>query len=257
MSNADWKSKLTFLAPEATPVEIGGQMINFYPISGRLLFKLKTVARPLANALAVLFSNKTSEQGSTQRNFTIPGRVENGLAIPEERGGEVMINPVSVDLYEARQKQREIAINNLVDAFSKPENQLLLVELIFDSCRDIFPRRPESAQLDEFLGDIDTAALASMLKGVAKANAKVFGPLGGRVSAALARKLETLENEDGAMDDEQDESDPTGETTSSIPSTASPTASPAPQPRPVPAAPPFPVPPATPTPPTPTPSPGS
>ncbi len=216
-----WKRKLSFLSPSSTPFEVCGEEINFYPISGRLLFKLKTIARPLAQGLTVLFDGKIAEQGSVQRDVTYPAVTEpDGTVIPEQKGTETQIMPISPELYEARTRQKEIAINNLVDALSKEENTLLIAEIIFDSCRDVFPRKPEKQDLEEFLEEhTDFSNLGQFLMGVAQANVKVFGPLGERVSKAFEEKLG---GPNVPQESEPAASSPAGKTTSSVP-TPSPT----------------------------------
>ena len=242
-----WKQNLSFLCPTAIDHEVHGKTIRFYPISGRMLFKLRGIARPLAHAISVLFADKSNDTSRQMHDFAF--KDEDGSE--GERGSQTIISAITPELLRERTQQKEMAIDKLVDAVMNESNSLLIAEMIFDSCRDVFPRKPSTADLEIFLQECsDFVSLTSFLVGVGKANVQVFGPAAGKVSRAFKERMGALQEEETLGKEESG----LGESAPSMPpaSTASPTPPAASQP-PIPPAPPtpFPAPPMT------TPSPGS
>jgi hypothetical protein len=197
----NWKHSLSFLVPKAYPHPVSGQNIDFYPMSPNMLRKLKSLAQPIAHAVTILFADKSTDSGRTMKDYSFPGE--------QASGSETVIEPTPVETIRARADMRERAVNKLIDAATQEDGQQALASLVFDSCRDIFPRQPSKAQLDEFLGMISAQDLVQFVIGVAKANLDVFGPLGEAVSGAFSKKLEGLtEAAVRGVDDEQGGSDP-------------------------------------------------
>jgi hypothetical protein len=223
------KSKLSFLAPTCIKHTVNGEEINFYAISTKMLFRLKSLTRPLSQALSTLFADSSKDNGRTLKDFKF---VDGSDSDETNEGSETIINPIDPAILQIRMDTKERAVDRLVDAFSSEENKKLIALLICDSCRDLLPRDPDDDEVSELMATLDLGNLVAMLTGVAKANVKVFGPLGDRVSEAFEKRLETLEVKGS---DDPVVSDPL------IPS-SEPTLSPTPL-----ASPPLPVPPPAPT----------
>lgn len=235
-SKVNWREKLTFLTPTYTVSEVAGHEVNFYPLSPGMLFKLRSIARPLSQAISVLFSDKSNDQARTQKDTVSAAATytdEDGNVV-DDPGGRIStttIEAVSTDMLIARSNMRERAIDSLLDAFMKPESMRVIAGIIWDSCREAFGRDWTDEDLDDFLASdqVNAAYLSQFLLGVAKANLEVFGPTGGKVFAAFSKKLDdTLENNLVDESAASEESDP-----STAPeSMSSPTEQKSPQPQP-------------------------
>lgn len=62
----------------------------------------------------------------------------------------------------------------------------LMAELVLDSLRDEFPKRPvDKGTVREFLRDVDGPTMVALLDGVWQANRGAFAPLAGRLAGAV------------------------------------------------------------------------
>jgi len=194
-----WQDKITFLdAPSGVEHQVRGQNIMFYQMSPRMILQLRSISRPLSQALSILLRSKKSDSESIYRDFSDP---KTG-----EAGTETIQRAVPLDTMEALLNKKERAIDLLIDSMSQEANLHLVIKIIFDACRDLFPRNPTERDINEFIDSkgVDTGTLSQFLVGVAKANLKTLGPLADRVSETFSAKLEeALEAPRNQQDEDQ------------------------------------------------------
>jgi hypothetical protein len=185
-----WKDRFTFRERHFVEHEVCGQRLRFYPNRVGLLHDLAEVSKPVASALAALFSDRSQDAGMEEKIS------QQGDIIVKES----VMQAVSAEIVTLRSKERDGAIDALLTAVSDPRNRLLLGRLLMDSLREEFPYHAERPAVDveEFLyGDgkpdgypgLDIPALTAMIGGWIKANAKQFGKVGEQVAAELAGRI--------------------------------------------------------------------
>lgn len=181
--NPNWRDKFAFLSPRFVEHKIGtgeaAQTMRFYPIGMRLAFRLKAVGKPLARALSILLSKNQNDTKQIQRSFVVPET--------KEQGQETILEGVGVDLAKYRDDRRDAAIAELLETLGEPGNQNLICEIIMDSLRDDFPRRPSQDDVKDFTESITLPLLGEMLVGVAKANFDLSGDIAGKLRAAVEK----------------------------------------------------------------------
>lgn len=185
-------SRLTFLTPSTVEHDLTVRMedgepttrrCRFYAISIRTAFELRTVAKPLAQALAGLFSGVGNETH----------KIEKTQSTGQHYEVERVQGAIDPKLAEVKLKARETAISNLVDAFGDPTNQRVIARVIMDSLREDYTSRPpKTAEIDEFIDTCDAGSLPTLLLGVSEANKDAFGPLADWLSGMMKQKPDSL-----------------------------------------------------------------
>lgn len=183
MANAKWKESAGFLSQEPIEHTVNGNKVKFYPVSVGYAFKLKTLAKPIAAGLTVLFANEKNDTGTIERTV--------------DDGREIIMEALRPEMADARIRQRQAAVEGIVDALMDESNRNTLGSLIIDSIyRGIWGSRDACPPAQEFMGDegIPLPDLTDLLIGVALANKGIFGPLMGaevqsRLGSALRDKL--------------------------------------------------------------------
>lgn len=170
----------SFFVDEHVTSEVQGQERRFLACSLDEMFKLKSLAQPLAEALTAFFSNTKDDAGIVSRNTQTPEGASEG---------EYIRDAISLDVIKFRAEQKKQALANLFEAFSSEDNQLILAGIIKDSLRG----HEEVAKMDvkAFKKTIPAPAFGSLLVGVAKANKGVIGPLSEILDSSLAESLKT------------------------------------------------------------------
>ena len=178
--------KFRLLSPLSVEREIHGQTVTFYTCSVRVCARLSGLLSQLAGHFTTLLGSGSSrDQGSVEEIY-------------QQAEGEVMskhiIEPINPDLAALRTKQKEKALHGAIQAIFDPKNRAAIGELLIDSIKDVFPRgkRRPAEECQEFVDEMDVPTLIEFLKGLAEANAKVFGDLGkglGRAAQAKAKEL--------------------------------------------------------------------
>jgi len=161
MSNQSW------LKPKYVESEVNGEKLRFFPISMRLLFRLRDIGKSLAKAIASIFNRDEDHVGSTTRNVTEGEQV---MQVTE-------IEAISPELAELREKKRVEAITDVVDTLTDPQSGDVVAEIIMDSLRENFDRNPSPQQIEEFRNALDAESLVQLMAGVGAANKKLFDPL--------------------------------------------------------------------------------
>jgi hypothetical protein len=115
---------------------------------------------------------------------------------------KITVEAVTPQIADHRRKERDQAIDELLDGLTNERNKLLFGALLMDSMRDDFPYKKSRppAEIEEFLfGDgqsydgLDAPMLVEMVLGWLKANAKVFGKAGEKVAGLVKGKLGALD----------------------------------------------------------------
>lgn len=181
-----WEEKFAFAPPKPTSHKVGGNNFNFYPVSVQCLLALKDVAKPVSQALAVLFKNKDNDNGTVHRKIA--------SEIKGEFDEEMISDAIKPDVLKVRMESEHQAIGNIFDTLGKAETLDVVGRLLIDSLRDIFPPdandNPPPREFMQSKTVMQSNHLYDFLVGVAKANKGMFGPLGERVGLAI----ETVSN---------------------------------------------------------------
>ncbi len=181
--------KFRLLSPLSVDREIHGQTVTFYTCSVRTCARLSGLLSQLAGHLTTLLGSSSGrDQGTTEEVY----------APPEGETGEIMtktvVEPINPDLAAFRTKQREGAVTGAIEALFADKNRAAIGELLMDSLKDEFPRgkkRPADECL-AFIDEMDLPTLIDFLRGLAEANAKVFGDLGKGLGRAVQDKAGEL-----------------------------------------------------------------
>lgn len=184
------EDKALFLSPHFVEHEINGHLLKFHPVSVLHAFKLKTIAKPIAGALATFFAGwSEANVGKTIREF--------GSGTVDE-GREAITTAIDPALAKLRQEQQDAALEKLVAALTDEKVLEIVGALITDSLRDAPDWSIAPSESTKRMRSMDVLTLSGYLTGLAKANARVFGPLGDRAAAILKVLGERL---DGAARD--------------------------------------------------------
>jgi hypothetical protein len=180
-----WKDRFTFKTKIAIEHEVCGAKFRFYPNRIGLMQDLAEVSKPIATALAALFADKSGDAGMIEKIMA-----EGATTIKE-----TTMQAASPEVLQLRARERDAAVGALLSAVADPRNRLTLGRLLMDSLRDEFPYHADrpAAEVEEFLygssagdyGGLDVPAVAALIGGWIKANAKQFGKVGESVAAEI------------------------------------------------------------------------
>ncbi len=174
-----WKEKLSCFSPNFIEHVVNGQKLHFYPVSVGMAFKLRTIGRPLARSLTVLFGSNDNDHGTKD------------IQIQNDHGGhdrEISISPITDGLAKIRHEQKVDAVDKLIESLTSDENAAVISDIIMDSLRDQFPPDQPNARppASEFINEMPVPVLGGMIAGVMQANKDVFGPLTEKVASAAS-----------------------------------------------------------------------
>lgn len=159
------EQKPSFLTTVGMEHEVNGETLTFYPLSIKALFSLRVIGKPLAQAVAALFSGVGRENGHQERV----------VAKGDDYETETTIAPIDPKLAQVKIDDRNKAIEGLIDAFTKESNLSTLLGVIENSIRGKVSAKD--------LESTDVKILSQMCEGVYKANEETFRPLVGRLFA--------------------------------------------------------------------------
>ena len=185
---ANWQDKLSCFSPNYIEHTVVGQKLHFYPVSVGMAFKLRTIGRPLAKSLTVLFSSNDNDHGTKD------------IQVQNDQGGQdrqIIIEPITDGLARIRHDQKIEAVDSLIEALTSDENAKVMADIFMDSLREEFPpekpnERPPGL---EFMAKMPIAVLGGMSIGVMQANKDVFGPLTEKVAQAASAAVEKVVGE--------------------------------------------------------------
>lgn len=187
-----WKSKCTFLNPQqaAHEVEVGGELLKFYPVSVGKLFELRAIARPMAKSLMSLMTD-TANDSSVHRGIDEDGNHVESIMAP------------TPELVEARARQQSKAIDELVETFTCSDNLGIVGGVLIDSLRDLFPAGGDVPPGIEFIQQLPSNLLPIFVKGLIAANKGVLGDFGGKATGLLDTVLGKVKAKADAMSEEE------------------------------------------------------
>lgn len=195
-----------FLSPQPVEHIIDGQSYKFWPVSTKMLFQLRSMAKPIAKAIGTLLSTTQNDYAKETVEVTAP---DGGY---QQR---TTLQAISADLAKARHAQRTEALEALVDGMMNDANAITLALLIMDSMRDNYQRSevtPAGAQ--KFLSEVPAPAMVEMLAGVGAANKKLFDPLKAWVTEITATLKGQLAEQQRKPSEETPETTSSGSTSS-------------------------------------------
>jgi len=181
--------KFRLLSPLSVDREIQGVKVTFYTCSVGTCARLSGLLAEMAGHFtALLGSSSSRDQGSTEEVY----------APPEGEKGEIftktIVQPINPDLAILRAKQREKSVQGAVTSLFSDKNRAAIGELFMDSLKDDFPRG-KKRPVDEclaFVDEMDLPIFIEFFRGLAEANAKVFGDLGKELGRAVQDKAGEL-----------------------------------------------------------------
>lgn len=171
---------LAFLKSPPTEVTVNGELLKFYPLSLNAVHKLKSIGKPVAKALSMVFVDTKADVGKNIKEVTNP--------VDRITMTETTIDPISPDLAKLREAQRSQGIEEIMSALTDPATMRDVVHVIMDSLRDDFPTRSET-EVADFISKTDVPTVVELLQGVVKANAGVFSPLVERLTEQMRKTI--------------------------------------------------------------------
>ena len=202
------ETALAWLSPgKPTEHEVNGEKLRFYRLPAVVLIELRDFSKPLIRAFSTLISTTQGNVTERKRTFKTPEKIRlektdaggnvgfEDIAVLDE-GNEVERAAISPELAQHRIEQRCAALSEMADVFTDPSNLHLMGVMICNCLRDQFPKRPvPTADVGQFIAQVELPALLQMLMGVVKANFHLFKSLEGKVQAAVNAALAKLDPE--------------------------------------------------------------
>jgi len=163
----------TVVADDTHTIEVDGEELTFR----RCRLDAVIAARPVLEAVALAVSSwfDPSHGDYVKRTFVQEG--DETTTIVEA------ISPVSA---VKRQEKQDAAITRAADALLRPENIDSVLGLVIDSLR-------EDMSVEELRQQADLGTIATLVRGMMEANARVFGPFVERVEKAMKARLEAAQ----------------------------------------------------------------
>jgi len=186
----------------AVTSDVNGTSVSFYPMSIRLLLECKDVIKPLAGAVTTILAQEKLIRGTKTENIT------QGAA-GEEVGGFISrseLHAPSPEMVAAQEKTRRDAVQDAIEALFSKTNDNLLGSIFLDALTPPSERGrelPSAEDVDQLMGGLDFVVAVDMLKGVAKANAQVFGPLGAKLTTAAKAAMDRVVSNKAAEEEAQ------------------------------------------------------
>ncbi len=196
-----WKKKLGILSPKSVPVEINGITHKCYPMSGKMLGRLRPVVSEVSGSISEFLSAVSKgDAGTCER------QIHDG----EDVSIETISDPLSPDMVDKRIETRRSSIRAFIDTALSDDTQCVAAELIMDCFREVFERTSDGNPVnwpspEEYVNDTDIFIILEMLRGVAEANKRIFDPF-------MDSLKPVLDKAKGVIMKEMEEEDTTQET---------------------------------------------
>jgi hypothetical protein len=179
--------KFRLLCPQGEIRTIEGVDFTFYPVSLRCAAKMAPLLSRLAGHFSLLLGGESrTDQGRTIEDYT----TADGDVV-----SKTVVDPINPDLARLRDEQRERSIAGAVEAILDDRHRLAVGELLMDSLRDDFPRgakQRSAADIQDFVDQMEVPVFIEFVKGLAAANARIFGDLGKGIGRAVQAKADEL-----------------------------------------------------------------
>lgn len=181
--------KYGLLSPSSVTEEINGRKWTFFMCSVATCARLAPVLSRLAGHVSTLLTPNNKDQGGTEETY-----VEGGTTVSKTE-----YHPINPDLARLRTAQREKAVQGAISELLDGKNCAAIGRLLMDSLRDDFPRSETRTdeQCAHFVESMDAPILVQFLRGLMRANGRMFGDLGKELGRVVRQKAAELLGEDG------------------------------------------------------------
>jgi hypothetical protein len=178
--------------------------VDFYGVSLRVGFELKTIAKDLTTALLSLFAGMGQE--NTIKEVVKDYKQNDGSTVREHYKEQ---HGIDHKLAEVKAMERAGSIRKLIESFSDPASQAALAMFVMDSARHQFKRPVTKDAATKFVNDCGADVFVEFLKGALAANSSVLGPLADRLRSLSGKAVEAMERAaEASVDGPQDQSLP-------------------------------------------------
>lgn len=169
---------------------------KFWPLSVSGMYAFKSLYGPLGSAIVALTESRSSDTASVFREVGDAVRDETGKPImfgnKPLRDTESSVEAISPELAKVRLSQREKAVADVVSAIMDDTNKEAFARIVID-CTRLSEQLPEMKEgmkcppAKSLFDQIGLDAIPDLVKGIAKANKGVFGPLTETLGPLLAQ----------------------------------------------------------------------
>jgi len=193
-------ARFTFRGKRYVEHDVGGESFRFYPNRMALLEEARDLSAPIAKSISILFADETKDTKSNVK------RHQEGEFFMED----ITTEAISTGMAQHRQGERDKAIETILASLDA-RSIILVGKLFMDSLRDEFPykRQRSAREVEEFLYGVecveseedeeytglDMPMLIQLFSGWMKANAKVFGELGEKLTGLVRGRLDQLQGD--------------------------------------------------------------
>lgn len=211
-----YKDRFAFTDNHGVEHPVNGTKMVFYPNRYAVLQSMAELSKPIALSLMTLLMDSGRENAAVTEN------IEDGTMKVQK----ITVEAMSVEMITTKSKERERAVEQIIEALSSPKHRILLGRCLMDSLRDEFDYskdRPAKEVEEFFLGDnngydgIDVPVFAELLTGWVKANSKVFGDKGEKLAGLVRTRLSVLRKDSPSEPTTQPANGSNSETASSSP----------------------------------------
>lgn len=200
------RDMLPFLQARKITHKVNGVAVTIYAMPLSIIYELKSIIRPLARSISTLTENHLTDVGCKTVEFKDdsvprPGEEDNNVKMV----GQINREALTVEMAELREKQKTIAIDNIIEAITVPANQHLLGKILLSSLKDIFKGEIQNDDITEFMNLIDIGSTVDLIEGIFKVNSGAFAPLWGRVQRSIKDRLDPIQDQTESLTEDETE----------------------------------------------------
>lgn len=200
--------KLPFLQPRKIRHKINGVEVNIYALPVNMVYELKTVVKPLARAITTLTDNKVNDVGRQIIQFKDDSSSNKKDEEDIQVSAQTNVEPLSIQMAELREKQTNLAIDQLVEAITCDTNRLLLGKILVVSLKDQFPGKDIlNDDATDLINSIDIGSMVELAEGIIKVNSGAFLPLWERVKRSIKERLIPMTQTESHTEEEEDKTE--------------------------------------------------
>lgn len=193
-----FRDSIPFLQPRKCTYKVNGVDVTIYALPVSIIYELKTVVRPLARAITILSDANANDVGRQFINF------KDNSGDDLETTGQTNQDAISIPLAELRERQKNQAIDNIVDAITSDANRHLLGKLLCTSIKDCFDEYPiPNDDITEFMDTIDIGSMVELCEGIFKINSGAFSPLWERVRQSIKERWIPTQTKSPTKDEQE------------------------------------------------------
>ncbi len=156
--------------------------VRFRCVSARALFKLKGLAEPVLQAIAVLFEDDKGDEGHTTRDISTDSGTE------KQTIKEFTLQSANPEVLKFRAERKERVIKALMTEAVNEKNLLIICEIIHDSVKKDQPEWVDF-KTPQTIMELEAPVLLALAMGTAKANKELFDPFMAPLEARLGKQF--------------------------------------------------------------------